>query len=73
MRRLSAPGVKIDSHAEPGMYLAAKGAHNVQPKVNVLQDIRPKNGFFRPRLPNILEIRRNYGLIPPDLMKMNGP
>ena len=55
------------------MYLAAKGAHNVQPKVNVLQDIRPKNGFFRPRLPNILEIRRNYGLIPPDLMKMNGP
>ena len=42
-----------------GIYSAADEAHNGQPKVNVLKDIRLKNGFFRPLFPGAFEIMRN--------------
>jgi hypothetical protein len=43
----------------PGIYSAAEEEHNGQPKVNLLKDIRSKNGFFRPLFPGIFEIMRN--------------
>jgi hypothetical protein len=54
MQRLSAPVVrnfKMIRMRKPGIYSAADEAHNGQPKVNALKDIRPKNGFFRPLIP----------------------
>jgi hypothetical protein len=42
-----------------GIYSAANEVHNGQPKVNVLKDIRSKNGFFRPLFPSAFEIMRN--------------
>jgi hypothetical protein len=43
----------------PEIYSAADEAHNGQPKVNVLKDIRPKNGFLRPLFLDVFEIRQN--------------
>ena len=43
----------------PEIYSAADEAHNGQPKMNVLKDIRPKNGFLRPLFLDVFEIRQN--------------
>jgi hypothetical protein len=43
----------------PGIYPVAEEAHNGQPKVHVLKDIRSKNGFFRPLFRGVFEIMRN--------------
>ena len=66
MRRLSAPVVRKfkmirtpSLEFTPGIYPAAEEAHNGQPKVNLLKDIRSKNGFFRPLFPGVFEIMRN--------------